>query len=148
MTDLDLTSALTALAGGALIGLAAAILLVVRGRIAGISGIIGRLAGGPSALGTDRWQLQFVAGLLIAGVAARLLYPESMAFELDRSWVAIVAAGLLVGVGTRLGSGCTSGHGVCGISRMSPRSLVATMLFVGVGIASATVIRTAFGGSL
>ena len=127
-----------ALAGGALIGLAAAIFVLFNGRVAGISGILGGLL--RPATGGAGWRLAFLAGL----VGAPLIYARVAALpvpRIDASWAALVAAGLLVGVGTRYGAGCTSGHGVCGLSRLSPRSLVATLAFMGAGFATVFVIR-------
>ena len=128
----------SALAGGALIGLAAALFLLLNGRIAGISGVLGGLFKPTS--GDIAWRIAFVLGLvgapLVYGLFAVLPTPQIQA-----SNAALVAAGLLVGVGTRYGSGCTSGHGVCGLSRLSPRSLVATACFMGTGFATVFVIR-------
>lgn len=128
------------LVGGALVGASASVLLLANGRVAGISGIVGGLL---SPLSTEerRWRLLFVVGLVLAGVVAMLL--GSAAGTPPVLGVAI-AAGLLVGVGTKLGNGCTSGHGVCGLSRLSPRSLVATLTFIGTG-ALAVVIARALG---
>jgi uncharacterized membrane protein YedE/YeeE len=128
-----------ALLGGALIGLATVLLMLLTGRIAGISGILGGCLI-PGAL--DRaWRLAFVAGLIAAPVAGAVF-----GFPLDTplmpsSWTVIVVAGGLIGFGTRLGGGCTSGHGVCGIARLSPRSIVATMLFMATAIAVVFVVR-------
>jgi len=124
--------------GGILIGLSAALMLAWHGRIAGISGIVGGLIG---ARPNERpWRLGFVAGLLGGGVVAFALMPAQFGGGSSTSTLGLVAAGLLVGVGTRLGSGCTSGHGVCGISRMSGRSLVATPTFM--AVAAVTVFIT------
>ena len=127
-----------ALAGGALIGLAAALFLLLNGRIAGISGVLGGLF--KPASGDIAWRMAFVLGLvgapLVYGLFAVLPTPQ-----IEASNAALVAAGLLVGVGTRYGSGCTSGHGVCGLSRLSPRSLVATACFMGAGFATVFVTR-------
>ena len=127
-----------ALAGGALIGLAAALFWVLNGRIAGISGVLGGLLKPVS--GDIAWRAAFVLGLVGAplayGLFAALPVPQ-----IDAGNAALIAAGLLVGVGTRYGSGCTSGHGVCGLSRLSPRSLVATVCFMGAGFATVFVIR-------
>jgi len=136
----------SALAGGLLIGLAAALLLLVNGRIAGISGIIGSLLPKPPK-GDSAWRLAFAGGLL----AAPLLYSLFAALpasQVDAGWGTLVIAGLLVGFGTRLGSGCTSGHGVCGLSRLSPRSLVATLTFMALGFATVFVTRHLFPGVL
>jgi uncharacterized membrane protein YedE/YeeE len=133
----------TAFAGGLLIGLAAAIFVLFNGRIAGISGIVGGLLR-PAAGGVG-WRVAFLAGL----VGAPWVYALVTALprpQIDASWAALVAAGLLVGVGTRYGAGCTSGHGVCGLSRLSPRSLVATLAFMGAGFATVFVVRHLLAG--
>lgn len=135
------------LIGGMLIGLSSAMLLLFTGRIAGISGIAGGLFTRPPRAEVA-WRLLFVAGLLVGGVAASLMSPAMFDFALERSTLALVAAGLLVGFGTRLGSGCTSGHGVCGISRMSPRSIAATLTFMVTGAASVYLINHVLGGAL
>jgi len=138
---------LSSLAGGMLIGLSATIMLLYFGRITGITGIVAGLMD-KRAPGDVLWRALFVAGLVTGGVVAGFVMPQAFAVSIDRSAWAIVAAGLLVGFGTRLGSGCTSGHGVCGISRLSPRSLVATGTFVAVGMATVYVISRVFGGVL
>ncbi|MCM8595361.1 YeeE/YedE family protein [Accumulibacter sp.] len=132
----------SALAGGALIGLAAALLILLEGRIAGISGIIGGLLHSPSR-GDSAWRLAFALGLVAAPLLYRVLaaLPES---RIDAGWGTLVVAGALVGFGSRLGSGCTSGHGVCGLSRLSPRSLVATLVFMSAGFATVFVCRHLF----
>lgn len=118
----------SAFAGGLLIGLAAALLILLEGRIAGISGIVGGLLQ-PLRKGDVAWRAAFALGL----VAAPLLYqalaelPQS---RVDTGWATLVVAGVLVGFGSRLGSGCTSGHGVCGLARLSPRSLIAVLVFM------------------
>lgn len=129
------------LAGGILLGLASALFILVNGRILGISGILGGLL--RPVKGDTGWRLAFLAGML----AAPLLYfavagPTTP--RIDAGWVTLVIAGLLVGVGTRYGSGCTSGHGVCGLSRLSPRSLVATLAFMGAGFVTVFLARHAF----
>lgn len=128
----------SALAGGVLIGLAVAILLLASGRIAGVSGIVGGLL--HPQRGNIAWRIAFVAGLVAAPVLYGLFatLPES---RIDAAWPVLIIAGLLVGFGTRLGSGCTSGHGVCGMSRLSPRSIVATLAFMGFGFATVYVVR-------
>ena len=135
---------ISAAIGGALIGLAATLLMLLTGRIAGISGIF---AGIVSSGAHDRgWRLAFVAGLILAPVAAGLAgYPMAPP-QLPASWGLIVGAGLLVGFGTRLGGGCTSGHGVCGVARLSARSLVATAVFMATAVAVVAVSRHAVGG--
>ncbi len=132
----------SALAGGALIGLAAALLLLFSGRIAGISGIVGGLLR-PQA-GDVSWRLAFVIGLMAAPVAYPL-FAALPASGIESSDALIIVAGLLVGVGTRYGSGCTSGHGVCGLSRLSVRSLVATLLFMAAGFVTVFVARHLLG---
>ena len=117
----------TALAGGALIGAAGSFLFLTHGRVAGISGILGSLLP-PVARDLD-WRLAFVGGLVLAGVVAALVAPAAIGASV-RSPITVVVAGLLVGYGTRWGSGCTSGHGVCGLSRLSMRSLAAVITFM------------------
>ena len=135
---------LSALAGGALIGLAAAIYILGLGRVAGVSGILGSLLRPRS--GDAPAQFAFVAGLIAApllmGAAGVPLPPISV----DASLPAVIAGGVLVGYGTRLGGGCTSGHGVCGIARFSTRSLAATALFMAAGAAVVFVARHVIGG--
>lgn len=131
--------------GGALIGASASAMLLLEGRVAGISGIVGGLFT-PKA-GDIGWRLAFVAGLVLAGIGGMLLAPESVAVEVQRAPWMLVVAGLLVGVGTRLGNGCTSGHGVCGLSRMSLRSLASVVTFMGVGAAVAVVVGRLTGGA-
>jgi len=118
----------SALIGGALIGLSAALLVLLNGRVAGISGIFG----GCLVVGaSDRdWRLAFIAGLLAGPLFGALIGYPLPAPKMPTSWLTIIAAGLLVGFGTRLGGGCTSGHGVCGVSRLSQRSIAATAIFM------------------
>ena len=130
------------LAGGILLGLASAMFILVNGRILGISGIIGGLLRPKS--GDVGWRLAFVLGMLVAPVLYFLVAGPTTA-RIDAGWVTLVIAGLLVGVGTRYGAGCTSGHGVCGLSRMSPRSLIATLAFMGAGFVTVFVLRHALG---
>ncbi len=128
----------SALAGGALIGLAAVLLMRLNGRIAGISGILGGALNG--AAGDRAWRVAFIAGLVLGGT---LVFAVTGSPPVTREgfpiWL-LVAGGLLVGFGTRLGSGCTSGHGICGVSRLSPRSLAATATFLFLGGLTATVM--------
>ncbi|MFI8746078.1 YeeE/YedE family protein [Pseudomonas sp. NPDC077186] len=133
----------SALAGGALIGLAAALFALANGRIAGISGLLGSLLQ-PGAQGRGEAAL-FLLGLLLAPLLWGLfaVLPE---IEFASGALGLIAAGLLVGIGTRYGSGCTSGHGVCGVSRLSPRSLVATLCFMAAGFATVFVLRHLLGG--
>jgi uncharacterized membrane protein YedE/YeeE len=134
----------SALAGGLLIGLSAALLLLVNGKIAGISGILGSLL--TPVAGDVAWRVAFLGGLVAAGLAMVALVPEWFAVTVPRGPTAIVTAGLLVGFGTRLGSGCTSGHGVCGVARLSRRSILATMSFIAAGTLSVLVSRWVLGG--
>lgn len=130
--------------GGALIGLAATVLLLSHGRIAGISGLFGALLRRDT---TDRsFRLWFLAGLAIAGLAIRIVYPAAFASSFSATLPVALAAGVLVGVGTQLGNGCTSGHGVCGLSRLSGRSLVATMTFMATGFLTVFVVHHVLGG--
>ena len=129
-----------ALAGGVLLGLASALFVLLNGRILGISVIVGGLLR-PRA-GDMGWRLAFLLGMLVApGLYWLVVGPTQP--RIDATWGMVVMAGLLVGVGTRYGSGCTSGHGVCGLSRMSPRSLVATLAFMGAGFVTVFLIRHA-----
>jgi uncharacterized membrane protein YedE/YeeE len=128
------------LVGGGLIGLAVSMLLLFSGRVAGVSGIVGGLVSG-SVAGDRGWRWMFTVGLLVGGVLVGVMWPQRMALEGVPSWPLVAVAGVLVGFGTRLGNGCTSGHGVCGISRMSRRSLVATMTFIGAGMVTVLLTR-------
>ncbi len=120
------------LVGGLLIGLAAALLLLLNGRISGISGIVGGLLVRKSS--EAGWRAAFVAGLLLGALVYVLATGEAVPVRMQASLPVLVAAGLLVGFGARLGSGCTSGHGVCGVARLSKRSIAATAMFVGVAM--------------
>ncbi|SDT93976.1 YeeE/YedE family protein [Pseudomonas yamanorum] len=130
------------LGGGALIGLAVSVFVLANGRVAGISGLLGSVM----RFGSEGWgeKALFLLGLVIAPLLWGLfsVLPQ---IEITAQWPALVMAGLLVGLGTRYGSGCTSGHGVCGISRLSPRSLVATMCFMTAGFATVYLIRHVLG---
>ena len=132
------------LAGGALIGLSASLLWATHGRIAGITGIVGEAF--RRRAGDLEWRLLFIAGLVGGGAVIARLWPGTLGAGGARSPAVLVVAGLLVGVGTRLGNGCTSGHGVCGVARLSPRSLVATAVFMASGMATVWVLRHALGG--
>lgn len=123
-----------ALLGGAMIGAASALLLLTHGRIAGISGVVGSLL--PPAASDRSWRLAFVGGLLLSGVVAAIAAPSAVGASV-RPLGLVIIAGLLVGVGTRIGSGCTSGHGVCGLSRLSARSAVAVATFMSTGAITA-----------
>jgi uncharacterized membrane protein YedE/YeeE len=130
------------LAGGVLIGVAAAMFVLLNGRVAGISGVIGGLF--RPAAGDVAWRVAFVLGL-VAAPAAYALFAQLPAPRFDAGLGALLLAGGLVGVGTRYGSGCTSGHAVCGLSRLSPRSLLATLAFMGAGFATVFVTRHLLG---
>jgi hypothetical protein len=132
-----------ALLGGVLIGLAASLLLLGNGRVAGISGITGGLFAEPAGglTGDTWWRVAFLGGLAAGAVVMALALPQAFAPSLSRSAVTLVGAGLLVGYGTRLSNGCTSGHGVCGISRGSLRSIAATATFIATGAVTVAVTR-------
>ena len=130
----------SALLGGALIGLASAWLMLANGRIAGISGIVGGLFRS-NASDSLFWRLAFMAGLVLGPVLLRVAGWQAPDTSSATSSAGLIAAGLLVGFGTRLGSGCTSGHGVCGISRFSPRSILATCTFMVAGMLTVFLIR-------
>jgi uncharacterized membrane protein YedE/YeeE len=130
---------LTALAGGVLIGLSATLLLWLNGRIAGVSGILGGVLF-PSA-GEVSWRVAFLAGLIVAGGLYMTLVPGAPLPRTDFSRTGLILAGLLVGFGTHMGNGCTSGHGVCGLGRLSLRSLAAVMTFMATAIATTFVVR-------
>ncbi len=161
--DFNAYTPATALAGGALIGLAAALFVLFNGRIAGISGLLGGLLSGmwrPKA-GDVGWRLAFVTGLMAAPVLYQLLvllpasrwlkeseYTRLVSLtlhQIDAGILTLIVAGLLVGIGTRYGAGCTSGHGVCGLSRFSVRSLVATLTFMAAGFVTVYVMRHIVG---
>ncbi len=130
--------------GGALIGLSASLFLLNHGRVAGISGLYGSVLrqGSPNRI----LALFFVAGLLLAGLVVRLVHPAAFASTWSASLPMALVAGLIVGVGTQLGNGCTSGHGVCGISRLSMRSVLATVTFMATGAITVFLVRHVFGG--
>ena len=135
----------SAIAGGALIGLAAAVLLLANGRIMGISGILGGLyAERGEGLA---WRACFLAGLLAGAWLVLALLDPAQPVAIEASWPLLAAGGLLVGIGTRVGGGCTSGHGVCGIARGSPRSLAATAVFFVAALATVFVLRHLLGAS-
>jgi uncharacterized membrane protein YedE/YeeE len=132
----------SALAGGLLIGLAAAMFALLNGRIAGISGVVGGLV--RPVWGDAAWRVAFVAGLIGAPLVY-LLFAALPTPQIDAGFGTLVVAGLLVGAGSRYGAGCTSGHGICGLSRLSPRSLVATAMFMGAGFVTVFAARHVFG---
>ena len=130
--------------GGALIGLSAVILMAFNGRIAGISGLFSGLAF--AERGDRRWRLLFVLGLVAAPLLYQVTLGTTPAFDLKASTPLLIIGGVLVGFGTRLGSGCTSGHGICGLSRLSPRSLVSVLLFTGAGMLTVALAKMILGG--
>jgi uncharacterized membrane protein YedE/YeeE len=134
----------SALVGGALIGLAASLLLLGSGRVAGVSGMVAGVLLGPNA--ERGWRAWFLGGLVLAGLVLGLLLPGSVSPS-PRALGLLALAGVLVGFGTRMGGGCTSGHGVCGISRLSMRSVIATAIFVAAGMLTASLLHLARGGS-
>lgn len=132
------------LVGGALIGIAVSLMLYLNGRVTGVSGIISGALG--RTKGDFSWRINFIIGLILGGFALTSFYPDAFTSQLERGLPWVIVAGLLVGFGTVMGSGCTSGHGICGISRFSPRSLVATLIFMLFGIISASGFRLFLGG--
>lgn len=134
----------SALLGGALIGLAAVLLMTLNGRIAGISGILGGMLS--RSVGDKGWRVAFLVGLIGAPLVFTAMGRTPIEPEMPASWLVIVVSGLLVGFGTRLGGGCTSGHGVCGIARLSPRSLTATAIYMAVAVVVVAVVRHGVGG--
>lgn len=132
----------TSLAGGLMIGIATALFLVFNGRIAGISGIVGGLL--TPARGDIAWRLAFVGGLVLSPLVFSSIAPLPQV-HIEAGYPVLILAGLLVGIGTRYGSGCTSGHGVCGLSRRSPRSMVATVAFMFAGFVTVYVVSHLVG---
>ena len=135
--------ALLALGGGVLIGLSATLLLAMNGRVAGISGILEKVL--PPQSEDARWRMAFLISMVVTGIALSPALPEAYT-TIDRPILLVVLAGLLVGYGTRLGNGCTSGHGVCGMARFSKRSFAAVGMFLMTGIITATVVGQLLGG--
>lgn len=135
-----------ALTGGALIGLAAALMLAVNGRILGVSGIAAGLVASATSGGERLLRIAFLLGMLAGGIAIGRLFPQALPGALTGNQWVLGVAGVAVGFGTRLGGGCTSGHGVCGMARLSPRSLVATGAFMAAGIVTVYLIRHVLGG--
>jgi len=132
-----------AIFGGILLGIAAALYVILHGRILGISGIVSGLL--PPKEGDLHWRISLLLGILSAPIWASLLFGLNTISIIDADWLAIVIAGVLVGFGSQYGSGCTSGHGVCGLSRLSPRSLVATISFMSAGFLMVFVLRHVLG---
>lgn len=140
MMEFNLNSIWPPLLGGALIGLSATIMFGMLGRITGISGIVSSVLSKPQK--EHNWRYAFILGLIFGGCLLRLISPDLFNYSLDSSLPKIIIAGLLVGFGTSLGSGCTSGHGVCGLPRFSGRSLTATLTFMGTGIIVVLLLRS------
>jgi Predicted transporter component len=137
MTDFEVLMPLT---GGILIGISASMMLLFSGRIAGVSGIFGGML---FQQGKERaWRLSFITGLIVGGILLYTINAEFFENSSGRSLLAVNIAGLLVGIGTRIGGGCTSGHGVCGIGRLSVRSIVATVTFVFAGMVAVVLIKS------
>ena len=134
---------ISASTGGAFIGLSAVLLMAFHGRIAGMSGLFSGTVF--AAKGDRSWRVFFVLGLVAAPLVYWLAAAEKPAFDLEAGWPLIISGGLLVGFGTRLGSGCTSGHGVCGLSRLSPRSMVSVVLFMAAGMATVALLKPLIG---
>jgi uncharacterized protein len=132
------------LLGGGLIGLASVLLMLLNGRVAGISGILGGALA--MSAGDKVWRLAFIAGLIVAPIVIGLFGHPLPEPQMPASWLLIVAAGVLVGFGARYGGGCTSGHGVCGIARLSARSIAATAIFMASAIIVVAIMRHGFGG--
>ena len=137
MTEFEILMPLT---GGILIGIAASMMLLFNGKVAGVSGIFGGML---FQQGEERaWQLSFIAGLIAGGILLYIINAEFFENSSGRGLLTVAIAGLLVGIGTRVGGGCTSGHGVCGIGRLSLRSIVATVTFVVAGMAIVVLVQT------
>ena len=141
--DFESFTPLASLVGGVMIGVAALLLMLTHGRVMGISGILGGLV--PPQTGDANWRVSFLVGMVLAGLALSTTLPDAFT-TLERPVWTIVLAGLLVGVGTRLGNGCTSGHGVCGMARFSTRSFAAVGAFMVTGVLTATVVGQLLGG--
>lgn len=134
---------LNAVIGGVVIGLAVSLMMLFNGRVTGISGILGGIV--RPQKNDISWRLAFVGGLLFGGVLLQIFRPEAFVQVSSAAWFDYIVAGLLVGFGTLLGNGCTSGHGVCGISRLSTRSIVATLTFIIFGIISVLIFKLVRG---
>ena len=134
----------SAFIGGSLIGLSASLLMLLNGRIAGISGIVKGLLS-PFDFSENNWRIAFLLGLLLGGLGYALLFPVEIILPKGVNTLTLIIGGLLVGYGTSMGGGCTSGHGVCGMARFSLRSIVATMIFLSTGILTVYIIRHVLG---
>ncbi len=136
----------SAFVGGCLIGFSAVLMLLFNGKILGVSGILGGIFQRSSE--PKYWRYLFLVGVFFGGLIILVLSPGSFDFTLERSSAALILGGLLVGYGTRLGGGCTSGHGVCGVSRFSLRSIIATLIFMASGALTVFIVRTFYGGRI
>lgn len=143
---IDIPSWIRAGIGGAMIGTAAALFFAFNGRIAGVSGVLGGLVLGPRD-GQTPWRTLFLGGLVIGAAIVGLARGDLGTVALETGWVGMIAAGVIVGFGTRLGGGCTSGHGVCGIGRLSQRSIIATCTFMASGFLTVFIMRHLLGAS-
>jgi len=132
------------LLGGVILGVAAALYVLLHGRILGVSGVVSGLL--HPTLTDSAWRVSLVLGIISSPFLAALFFGIFPVIEIDSDWTVIVVAGLLVGFGTHYGSGCTSGHGICGLSRLSPRSLIATLSFMGAGFLTVFILRHLIGG--
>lgn len=143
---MDLNQALYSLVGGGLVGIAVTMMLLFNGRVTGISGIIASSLAKPTSTGLWRWM--FIGGLIVGGLFIQTVRPDFFTNISNRSSIAVLIAGFLVGYGTVMGSGCTSGHGVCGMSRLSVRSVIATLTFMLFGFLTVQAVRYFAGGSI
>lgn len=139
MIELSLDASVRAVLGGVLIGCAAVVLLLCNGRVAGVSGILGGTL--QESIPVAGWRYAFLGGLVVGGALLWNFLPETTATHISKSVPLVIMAGLLVGYGSRLGGGCTSGHGVCGIARFSPRSIVATLTFIAAAMVTVFLMR-------
>ncbi len=143
---MDLNQTFSSLLGGGLIGIAVTIMLLFNGRVTGVSGIISSSLAKPTREGLWRWM--FIAGLIVGGLLIQVIRPDMFLNVTNRDSIIVIMAGLLVGYGTVMGSGCTSGHGVCGLSRLSARSMIATLTFMLLGFLTVQAMRYFEGGLL
>jgi len=132
-------SFISGFSGGTLIGLATVLMILGNGRITGISGIVGGVVNREK--GQMSWRLIFIISLMVGGAIYPWLWRQEMVVDVSAHWSLYIIAGLLVGIGTRVGGGCTSGHGICGLARFSPRSLVATLTFIASAVVTHTLVR-------
>lgn len=145
MTDF---TPLESLIGGGLIGFSAVLVMLIYGRIAGISGLLGRLLPPWTGTGGNGWRAAFIIGIIVSPFIYRMATGHGIDHVVSSDKITMITAGIFVGLGTGLGSGCTSGHGVCGISRLSMRSIIATITFMAFGIMTVYIIRHVMGGAI